>query len=329
MRTLSGENGAYWSTLRSDRYHEASADEKREILWQIVVKSRYPELPKIEFSQYKSMARAIYLQILRRPFITAEDVRPPRTKLFHPWGAGVKVRFDADGDSPYTGLFETGATGLARLSIAMTEDAYVPGMALKLLVDGRPSENVVLVPGLDPQPNRDFFAPPITNILAPPQHPPFSEGWKLAYWWMSFAADPLGQPVDHIAAVKRNGEPVLKPVAPTRLCFRAPEGLSFDPDTRKDFRDLLAELPPGTEIYRMFAQPGVGGQEEVYVGSVTTESEIVASSFVDHMLAFQHARDPHGPYQKRFGALKAVVNAVALSALGAAVYELGRRSRRR
>jgi hypothetical protein len=326
MAIARGESREYLRTLRSDQYHWARAERKRDVLWEIVERTRYQTLPPIEFSYQLSLMRAVYLEVLRRPFITAEDGRPPRTKLFHPWGTGVKVRFDPAPDSPYTGLFETGAIGVARLSIAMTEEAYVPGIALKLLVDGRPSENLVLVSRLNPELSRDFFGPPLTNLLDPPTEPPFSQGWSLAYWWLSFVADPIGQPVEHLALVKRSGEPVAEPRAPHRLCLRAPEGLGFDPETRVDFRELLAQLAPGTEIYRMYGQPEGNGSREVLLGSIVTESEVIASSFGDEMLSFRHSRDPHGPYERRFRTLLAVVGAVVATTAGAVIYQLGRRS---
>ena len=41
-----------------------------------------------------------------------------------------------------------------------------------------------------PMTTADFFAGALTNVLANPTHPPFSIGWPLSHWWMSFAANP-------------------------------------------------------------------------------------------------------------------------------------------
>ncbi|HEX8054623.1 MAG TPA: hypothetical protein VF517_16675 [Thermoleophilaceae bacterium] len=321
MPRLDGDSGEYLRTLQSEGYRLAPAATKRDIVWDIVERTRYGTLPKIEFSGFSVVLKALYIQILRRPYLGEYDVRPPRRKLFHPFGVVTKVRFDADGDSPYTGLFATGATGLARLSLAMNEEAYVSGMALKLFVDGQPSQNIAAVAGLDPQPARDFFAPPIETIIPAPRHPPFSNGWSLAYWWLMFVADPLAQTVDKVATVERSGATVPEPHAPHKLVFRPPEGLRTGPDPSDDFRDLLARIPPETEIYRVFAEPGENGGEEVYVGRVTTESEVIASSFADGMLSFRHERHP-ARYERRYRWLKLATVALVILVVVAIVSAL-------
>jgi len=288
------------STFQSDSYRGASAAEKQNALWQAVLDTRYPSLPPIRFSYMWSVLRGAIIFTLRKPFVTVSDVRPPRAKLFHPWGTAAKMRFIADGDHQYTGLFKTGARGLVRLSLAMDVTRYSPGGGFKFLVDGQPSQNLVAVPGLDPFESHDFFGPPLTNVLAAPTRPPFSRGWIFSYTWMSTVANPVVQPLGHLAEVTARGEKVTDAKAPYRVYLRPAQGIGFDPKTTYDFREELTKsIPEGTTIYRMYGIAEQGSVDEVYLGRVVTESSFVAAFFVDRLLAFEHARKPASKYEWR------------------------------
>ena len=61
-----------------------------------------------------------------------------------------------------------------------------------------------------------------------------------------------------------------------------------DPASTADFREILAEIPAGTPLYRMYGKASADA-DKVYIGTITLESPFVASEFGDHILAFQHA----------------------------------------
>jgi hypothetical protein len=297
--------------FQSDSYRSAGDAEKQNALWQAILDTRYPSLPPVKFSYLWSVVRGFIIYALRKPFVTVSDVRPPRSKLFHPWGTAAKMRYVADGIHPYTGLFKTGARGLVRLSLAMDVERYSPGGGFKFLIDGQPSQNLVSVPGLDPFHHRNFFGPSLTNVLAAPTIPPFSRGWFFSYTWMSKVANPLVQPLGHLARVTARGETVTQAKAPYRVFLRPPEDIGFDPETKQDFRDELStRIKPGTTIYRMYGIAEQGGVEEVYLGHFVTESSFVAASFVDKLLAFEHAREPVSKYEWR---LAVFVGAIVLA----------------
>ncbi len=96
------------------------------------------------------MRRLAKRAFLRRAFVQDDDVRPPRTKAFHAYGTVGKMRFEADGEHPFTGIFSTGAVGFVRASLAVGMPNYSPATALKFLLDGpHPSQNLLMHQSLD------------------------------------------------------------------------------------------------------------------------------------------------------------------------------------
>lgn len=221
---------------------------------------------------------ALRIRLLDKTFSDASDVRPARTKIFHPFGSVATVAYESVPGHSYTGLFASGGEGLARLSLATDADNYIPGIALKLFVQGKPSVNIHAIPSFEPQTSRDFFARAPSNIIPEPTAFAIKLFSKIAVK----VADPLRRPVDHVAAVNQDGSAVASPRAPRQLFFRAAE-VHFPADSKADFRDLLATIPPGTVIYAVYAG-------DVHIGNVRTRSRLVASEWGDRVLHFKHER---------------------------------------
>ena len=80
---------------------------------------------------------------------------------------------------------------------------------------------------------------------------------------------------------------LVRAVAPDELRFE-PGDVHFDAADARDPRDLLASIPVGSTIYRVYAK--TDGAEPVLVGVVRTQSPFVASTFEDRVLHFVHAR---------------------------------------
>lgn len=246
----------------------------------------YGELPRVGSRGAGANAwdslRALRTRLLEPTFAETTDARPPRSKIFHAFGSVAQVRYEALPGHAYTGLFATGGVGLARLSLAIDEATYVPGIALKLFVAGRPSVNVHAIPSFDGQASRDFFARAPSNEIPPPS----GAAVRLLARVIARVADPLRRPVDHVAAVTPDGAPVSSPCAPRRIHFR-PAEVHFPADAQEDFRALLATIPVGSVIYEVWAETPSG---EVRIGRVRTTSPFVASAWGDQVLHFHHAR---------------------------------------
>lgn len=90
----------------------------------------------------------------------ADSMPKGRRKYVHSVGSAFTAKFVAEAGSPYTGLF-TGADSLVlRFSLASEPDYsntdsdaafnnFIPALAVKYLIDGRPSENIFAMPGVD------------------------------------------------------------------------------------------------------------------------------------------------------------------------------------
>lgn len=91
-----------------------------------------------------------------------------RKKLIHSVGVVGSVKFVAEADTPYTGLFKGADSALIRFSLAKDPsykkpeaknayDNYTPGLGLKFLADGVPSANLVAMWGVNGVDTFNFF----------------------------------------------------------------------------------------------------------------------------------------------------------------------------
>lgn len=243
-----------------------------------------------------------------------DEFEQPTLKLFHTYGATAKVAFVPDSNTPYTGIFQQGAPGLARFSYAgpVSGVGVVPGLGLKFLIDGdHPSENLVVMCKLDPQelfpfpPHNSVFQNAFTNILPHPINPVMIIV-KHAFETVVQSGKGLHQPVDNLASVLPTGDPVppAQVRAPHRLIFSPQQKVKTASRPNLDFRlDLAQNIPSGTEVYDIFSldqadedqleAQGITGVEKLLphakkIGVVVTQSEFIASAYGDHRLFFKH-----------------------------------------
>lgn len=268
-------------------YEARTPAEKQVDLFREVSAVPYGELPRLGSrgvgESVIDTLNALRLKLLDRTFADASDVRPARTKIFHPFGSVATVAYEARPGHPYTGLYATGGAGLARLSLATDDETFIPGIALKLFVAGKPSVNLHAIPSFEPQTGHDFFERSPSNEIPPPTSAAIKLFSKLA----ARIADPLRRPVEHLAAVNADGSVVASPVAPRRIFFR-PAEVHFPASDSRDFRVALATIPEGAVIYRVCAVSASG--EETHIGDVRLRSRLVASEWGDRVLHFKHER---------------------------------------
>ena len=275
--------GAGWEAL--------AGAQKQEALWREVAALPHGRLPRFGSAgvgealgdTFKAFNRRVLEKTFTSPSGHTADVREPRTKIFHPFGATAKVRFAPAAGHPYTGLLASGAPGIARLSLATDESSFIPGMGLKLLVDGQPSLNVHAIPNFDGQSSRDFFLRSLCTTIPEPSSLPLKLFARVA----RKIADPFVRRVDHLTGVDRSGRAAVSPRAPARLRFH-PAGVHFATRSTADVREQLAGVPVGSVIYSVYAEED--GQPDVHVGDLRTESTFVSSAFSDRVLHFLHAR---------------------------------------
>ncbi|MGH8470344.1 MAG: hypothetical protein ACREVY_15635 [Gammaproteobacteria bacterium] len=273
----------------------------------------------VQFS--KSALQSIKNHLLSESLTRVSDeLENPKPKLFHTYGATAKVVFVPEPGTPYTGILSEPVPGLARFSYAgpVIGIGVVPGLGLKVLMDGdHPSENLVAMRQLDrQQPAWRFFSTrshnsvfqnPFTNILPVPRFTNLvMRTVNKRFETVVAVGKGLHQPLDNFAKVRANGDPVAgaKVVSPYRVIFRpTPQAIAAS-DATLDFRDDLAHnIKTGTTIYDVFALDetqemelngkGVMRVEKLLaharkIGTITTESEFIASKYGDYRLFFKH-----------------------------------------
>lgn len=185
-------------------YQELSAEEKQDLLWSNVTKSHgVVPLPKLNENSFKQLLITIKGFFNLSPSFDHEGDELPegRAKVLHSNGSVGKITFIPTNDHPFTGIYRTGAMGLARLSLAMpaSNTTFVPGMAVKFLIDNHPSLNIHAINSLEGQGgNWNFFANNFSNKIEHPTgkilraielifqwtHDPANELslWRLAAW---------------------------------------------------------------------------------------------------------------------------------------------------
>jgi hypothetical protein len=222
---------------------------------------------------------------LAQSFDLAEDVRPDREKVFHPHGTVAQVRFEPDPSTPYTGIWRSGAAGVARLSLGADDRQYISGIAVKLFVDGQPSVNLHAIPGLDAQQSRDFFERSPSSSIPDPT----SRTFRFANIFLGRVANPTRRSVAALGATDARGNVIADGRSPSSIRFVPRQNLGFAPDTQRDFRSELGDIRSGEVVYDVYGRASDGAAEQ-RLGAIRLESRFVASRFGDRELSFQHQR---------------------------------------
>jgi hypothetical protein len=336
--SLTGSDSIIWVRPGEKlRYVELTAREKRDYLFDLGIRAtayagELPDVVKGLFEFAGSAVDAIERDSLSLTLTrSGDELERPQHKLFHTYGTTAKIVFTPLPGTPYSGLFAQSAPGLARFSYAGPTLAIgvVPGLGLKFPLDyDHASQNVVLMRKLDrQQPLTDalsqdrynsVFQNCFTNILPSPSATNVTmHVVKRAFEKVVTARRGLHQPVDNLAAVTLSGERLdaARVRAPFRIILRPRREATSASDPTIDFRiDLARNIRAGTPIYDVLAltrdeeealnDAGVSEVEGLLpharrLGTLTTESEFLASRYGDYRLFFQHnaqfIRDEYRP----------------------------------
>lgn len=270
-------------------------DSRREALWKSIEQSEYRSLPPLNAPLSSPISAAIVLlrilvdrafcnNTVFKTFVDKDDIRPDRTKLFHPFGTVAKAQFVPVTNTTYDGIFQSGALCLVRLSLGSDTHNYVPGIAVKFFVKNKPSLNVVGVPCLDGQTSQDFFArEPKTSFLPATGSAKALEG-ALGCASKSRDINTRKVTVTTLGQVRSDGTEVPDGRAPDVLTFRNPSR-HLAADTQ-DFRaGIGAVCQPGDVLYEVWGNDNK-------LGELKLETGFKASAFGDRELSFHHQRSP-------------------------------------
>ncbi len=281
-------------------YQGFSASDKQTALWNEIKSDPYTgDLPTRNPS-FLSMSLLTDIPYLIKSFFTDSDEMPPgRRKLIHTYGATARVELViTNSTSGFTGIFNSGGIGVARLSLAKQDETnFIPGMGLKILVNEKPSLNFQVMYSLDGQgKNFNFFENSFSNIIAPPKDPALK---ILAFFFAQAVREikrktndgPRNErnlPLFEAASLNSKGESSNPVSAPYQIIFTPNKANRVRPDTVIDFRAHLADLTKGTVLYTVSLKKDERA-EPVEIGYLELMSPFVASRYQDEVLFFQHA----------------------------------------
>lgn len=274
-----------------ENYQSLPAEEKRDLLWNEISNSHNEEpLPPFGGGGFRAVLDKLKgLFNLSPSFDHASDELPEgRTKIIHANGSVGKIAFVAAANHPFTGIYQSGGIGLARLSLGTppSDDSYIPGMAIKFLISNHPSINLQIMNSLEGQNgNWNYFAKDFSNII------PHPTGWTLRaietiFEWTRDPANSL--PLWHLAAWTTDGKYKNIPTYPERIYFKPTPFISslIAENSREDFRISFLKVPVGV-LYEVY---GEYQGAEYYIGTLMLESSLIASNYGDKNLFFQHQR---------------------------------------
>lgn len=289
------------------KFNSLEAESKSAWVWDKVERTKYEQLPPIEVSAW-DQTNLLCPEFDSKAFAHDGDFMiPKREKLIHGFGPSILVRFVPKSGKRfgYTGLFKTGATGIARFSLALppTEKSITPGAAFKFWVKEKPSANIMAMPGLGGQPERNIFERVYLTDLPKPDvtDKSFVETKKLEFLEDAFVesleyvnqkgGNPRSLKLDHLAKWTDDGQEVSEPDAPYSLMFlptEAAKNLMAKATVNDDFRATLEGQGNGITLFEVCALSTKGENIWFVIGEIVAESNFVNSRFGDKELFFKH-----------------------------------------
>ena len=293
------------STSLPADYETWSAQRKQDFLWQErILPSRYQKLPPLE----RINVLGLFLTPLSIKMDLHADEAPRRwEKAIHAHGSVAKIKFIPSTNTSLTGLFKGADFGLVRLSVTgdPQDRGFAPGLAMKFLVDGHPSENFSALVSLTGQGNNyNLFANEFSNIV-----PVVSQfGPRFINWIFSRVTRfPTKLYLQDMAKIDQHGNLENQPYYPYQIFLVPNPQLKFPESPPHDFRDDLASIPSGSLLFNVYGvipetlsndsnqiskqvdQPNYREKAEI-IGTIETQSEFINSKYGDNLLFFRHQR---------------------------------------
>lgn len=280
-------------------YESWSARQKQDFLWENrILQTRYDRLPPLQ----KIDVIGLFFTVLTTKMDRLADEAPKKwKKAVHARGSVAKIEFIPTADTPFTGLFAGTACGLLRLSLTgdPSEREFAPGLAVKLFVDGKPSENFSALVSLTGQgKNYNFFAREFSNIV-----PTVNRlGPRLANLiFRRVSRFPTRLYLADLSEVDGRGQAVKEPRYPLQVFLVPNPKVQFSETPGRDFRDDLATIAPKTMLFSVYGvDPREVGDEAIakpeyrqkarLIGHIQTTSEFISSFYGDSRLFFRHQR---------------------------------------
>ena len=286
---------SWWNSSETEKvieplpkdYQSKKACEKQRFLWEKkIIPSQYKKLPK-----WVSTSKWTFVSLSKKFLNVSMDysgdqMPPKRKKLIRPFGTSAKVKFVST-NPKYTGIYRGAKCGLARMTLVgkPSKEGFSPGMSLKLFVDQKPSEDLLVMNTIPGQgQDRNFFAKALSNII--PKGKSFKE--KIIDKVFKRAAKITTHlTIKHLSKVNEKGEKINNFKSPERIFFTPSKDAQIKSNSKNDFRQDLSTLKKGTKIYDVLVSESYNGPKEK-IGELILTSSFVASSYSDRYLFFKH-----------------------------------------
>ncbi len=309
--------------LLSDLYIKETAQEKSNILW-----SRINENTSSAewFWDIKTLKLINPFYDLNFTFNHKYDIFPEsREKFIHSVGIISKVKINIT-NPLFTGMLKSGNNNCflrfstakkfnpAKSSAKEAFSNFVPSMALKCLIDKKPSVNLMAMVDITGQESWNFFKNPLkSNFDA---KTPSDMAVKLLINSFKKISDfPSAVGISDFTKFDEQGNIENEPVYPFYLEFAPVEENQklFEDYYTKDWKDIIIKgVDEGKVIYNIIAHR-IGCLPEK-IGELVTASKFTTSFFSDRKLFFRHQRlseDDKGKdtekYRDGFEMLKGII----------------------
>jgi hypothetical protein len=285
--------------------HSLTACQKADSMWNDkIIPTKYGDLPTLTSPGVWDLFTLAKTSFTIRSLTNdSDELDVGHRKLVHAWGAEARFRFvSSKRVNGYTGIYESGSDCvIGRLSVATkpTKSTTVPALALKFFISGHKSENLQIMNSTSGQKSHNFFEMPFSNIIPPPDS--FAKRLMQKLFRnaaVAFGAkdpDPTHLTVEHLAKIRVDGTTVVTPKSPYQLVFKptmAARTFMKDATVDTDFRTYLARFPVGQAMYDVYAVDKGESPDDLpaskFVGQLIPTTNIVASSYGDEKLNFQH-----------------------------------------
>lgn len=281
-----------------------SACQKADAMWNDkITPSRYVQLPELTSPGFLDFLTLISGHFSLKALTTpGDELEAGRSKLIHAFGAEARLRLviNPAAADRYTGIFHSGAPCvIGRFSLATkpAQDTSIPGLALKIFIDGdQPSVNLLLMHSIDEQAGHNYFAQTFSNILPAPTalaKRMLASGFeRSANQFGARDPNPGRLTLENIAGIQANGRRIASPHTPYQILFRptAPaRALMQSASAVDDFRLKLAGLPVGQAVYDIYTlAEGDSPGNASNLGQLVLTAPVVSSRYGDEKLYFQH-----------------------------------------
>ena len=269
-----------------------SGKEKSDYLFQKLKDTQYIDLPSYEKTDVLGLLSNLWS--FEKKDLTTDIIEGPYIKGIHRRASVAKVKFIPSFNNFRESLLGGFDFGILRVSLTESpnSDLYKPGLALKVLVDGRASVNVSMLVNLDGFSSSNIFSKTFSNIVPKPETTKGRLGVALFRLRSKY---PRAIKLDEFSKVSKSGE-IINDEGIIKQVFFVPmdklkKDLNFNGDPRFYMETLLNS---GETLFHVYGR--TDGDYEYskldhtseYLGDLVLDSNFINSSFGDDQLFFNH-----------------------------------------